>query len=331
MIVWNSFSPALTDGVLNSSATGGNWTPRIWRRLEQRFGKVFNVSVGEQSDYDQRFSFAISSKITACILIWRWPMPAYKQRDKAYERQMELLDIAKKRKIPVLIHDQDLKGGALESADELLSAGCPCLLTAPMLNPWNGYTALHFPPLGAMPPVKSLTHKLYDYMYVGNNYERYSQAKRVFGGDRMRDMKAVFYGNWLDPNPERESPAVVLRDFPLIDFKGRLPQDKVIEELAKARFTYHLAKPEYCDTGMVTLRWYEAAMAGTVAILPFEFCIDKSDGAIFKPSSEEVLRLMTDDEHYMQILQWQREFVRSKFSDEAWVKAVERLVGDFRS
>lgn len=326
MILWNSFSPALTDGDKDSSATGGNWTPVVWRQYVKEFGNVVNVSVGERDDNYLTYTTVLSQpeNIKAIVLIWRWPMPSYPRRHQAWIRQMELASFARKNKIPVLIHDQDLKYDAMRVASEIASTGTRVTLTAPADNPPQGYYRLYFPRFGL--PRRPREIREYDYMYVGNNYERFDQVKEYAGSDTMRDMRVAFYGNWMTYNPEREHPDEVVKQLKYVEFKGKLPQDEVEDKLADSWFTWHFARPDYCDIGMITLRWLEAANAGTVAIVPYEFNMPTEYEPYFKLSDKRQEDLLVDFDEYSAVLKKQREFVKQTFNTNAWVSAMRKII-----
>lgn len=191
---------------------------------------------------------------------WRWPMPdpRYADRQAAYELQIELLD-ERKWGPQVVIFDGDLKLGLADK--ETLERGGGRWFVPALLAP-DEYRLLY-------PSIKSnrpLSGRLFPLAYVGNNYERYEQTKRLIGSQ-----KADLWGNWMEPGPGRADPSVVQSDLSGSTFHGRIAQDAVVSTLAASAWTIHLAKPEYCSTGFVTYRWAEAAQAGCPAMIPAEF------------------------------------------------------------
>lgn len=320
-IALNTYSPAFTDNVMLSSATG-LWLRDAITPMVRAGHEILNVSVGGVSNRDEEFERAFAKKVDAMILIWRWPMDEdqYPRRSQAYERQLELIDLAIDHGIPVLIHDEDYKPGAIEAFELLKMNNVPVNLTAPaMFSPNHNF--LPFPKPDGM--LMTRVTKEFDFGYIGNNYERYEQMKKWFKYPPIDFHSIHILGNWLSPSPNRESPEQVKADFPNIYFGSQVPQNMVIKQLAKYRFTCHFAKDEYCSTGFITMRWLEAVMAGTVAFIPTEFKLPTWMKPAFQfPDPYELL----NQEFYDHIRNKQAEAVAHIFNSGNWLAAINALV-----
>jgi hypothetical protein len=208
--------------------------------------------------------------ITDCdvmLFYWRWAMPTYPERQKAYRDQNILLTLTAQAGVPFIVHDQDYKMTPY-AIERVKSLGG--FIARPEIYPDDGIVSLCFPnPYELNGTIKH--SYLYDLIYVGNNYERYQQTKDFVSKFSRISTRVAFFGNWLEPSTSRQSPEVLKQDFPDVQFMGRLPQNEVVETLSRGRTTIHLFKPEYGKTGFITPRWAEAAAAGTPAFIPSSF------------------------------------------------------------
>lgn len=260
-VLLNTFEPALTDNNWNTSMAGGAWWLKLFGYLKRYGIEVNNVSVGENDLRTEVFDNAVANinDVDAILLYLRWPMDGerYKMRQAAYQRQLDLVTIARKSSIPVLIFNGDLMETGYDIANEI-EWSSRCHMYMPALAPWVNYKTLHFPcpfddtDFRNVPPVD----KTSKFCYIGNDFKIYDQVKR-FAGAKC----GVIYGPW----PEKHDAEKLKQDFPCINFLGRLDQRKIFDVLSLAMYTYHFAKPEYLTCGFIAQRWYEAAVAGTVA------------------------------------------------------------------
>ena len=324
-IAFNTYSPALTDNTMTSSATG-LWFSSIIRHFANLGHEVWNVSVGEMTDRKDSLDRVFANPVDLIILIWRWPMDEelYPRRAAAYERQLELIDLAIQNKTPVLIHDEDYKEGAIEAHDLLNRSGVRCFLTSPALKIIEPYRWLPFPLIHSRwTPKASLSNKFYDFVYVGNNYERYDQMKAFLNNPANKYASTHIYGNWLIPSETRQSPEQVKQDFPTVTFFDPVPQDKVLNILVKYFFTAHFAKPEYCKTGFITMRWQEAVSAGTLAFVPDEFWLPPEIESRFKGLNQNKL---LDPIIYNTTLAYQYQYIRALSDIDEWTRILDDLV-----
>ena len=220
---------------------------------------------------------ATVKEVDMIFCYWRWQLPdteRYRPRNEAYAFQMKALTEAFSSNTPVIVFDGDLKID-LEQHRWLLQSGAR--LVMPAFYPLEGYETLFYPMVyseGSYDPTGRN-----GVVYIGNNYERYDMAVKYMswprysykGMSKAMDPKFTIYGNWVDPSPYRESPEQVRADFPNALFPGYLDQRLVIETLAKAKATVHIAKPEYASIGFIALRWFEAVAAGTPAFVPVDW------------------------------------------------------------
>jgi len=324
-VFWNSYEPAMTDKEWASSTGDGMWLTHLWTELRKVGVQIFNLSVGlydDRVDYYENVLGSVPPDVI--VLSWRWQMPDYHQRQQAYLRQMELIEFAIKRKIPVLIHNSNLMPtieDALLWAKHLDFHGCRVRLTAPLMSPPPDYRTLHF----VCPPkkVKAGGYKSRERIYVGNNYGRYEAALEWLGGTPV-----VIHGNWLEPSPHRQSPDQVMQDFgkgPI--FMPKISQKDVLKVLSATWATVHLAKPDYYEYGFVAYRWAEAAQASTYAFVPHEMNISDEARSLFSPNvakwrgpfTAEAKSKMTYDTAK------QREFVESIMSVQPWIDILKEL------
>lgn len=326
-ILWNTFEPSLTDMNNNTSAGGGIWTRYLWRNLAAADISVINVSVGETSaTTPSRMSIkeSLDQGVDLIVLCWRWPMPDYPARNCAYDRQLELLEMANLYQIPVLIHDEDMKSDAVT----VMESSYPRVkykATQPAFYPADGYETLMFP-YDITPTRDFVPHvnREYDVVYVGNNYERYEQSKQYFN-KVAETLRMDVWGNWLEPSSARESPIQVKSDMPNVRFHGRLSQEHVHGILSASKATVHLAKPTYCEHGFVTIRWAEAAKALTYADVPIDFQMPESidhayGGILLGPNINDV-----GVHEYRKLVTSQRQACKTIFRWTEWLKAINSL------
>jgi hypothetical protein len=140
----------------------------------------------------------------------------------------------------------------------------------------------------------------------------------------------------MDPGPYREGYAQVLTDFPNTHFCGRLPQEDTIRKLSEALFTAHLFKPSYGPSGFITLRWAEAAAAGTPAFIPFEMNLPKrwrdqfcDYGLLVKDAKmvAETIEGMAMS-NWNDALECQQEFVDEYMRTQNWFNIIKEVRDD---
>lgn len=261
--------------------------------------------------------------VEVAFFYWRWPMPEpkYADRHQAYLNQISYITAYLNLGIPVIVFDGDHKISD-EEVRGLVEMGVR--VYAPELLPGPGKRTLMYPHLfdtHTKRTTPTFTRRPYYVGYVGNNYERYEQARRLLGGHDAPD--SHIWGNWLDEGPGREAPETVKRDFPRARFHGKLPNDQVISALAKSWSTVHLAKPSYCDRGFVTIRWAEAVLAGTFGFVPSEFL--GVDETVFPrvEDAPELSILVSQPAYYMsKVFPLQLEWVRDNMRLVRWIEVV---------
>ena len=121
-------------------------------------------------------------------------------------------------------------------------------------------------------------------------------------------------------------------DLPNVHFGGRIKQSSVIEKLATATATIHLFKPSYAETGFITGRWVEAAMACTLGFVPDNFWLPDE----LKNKWKELGLIVTNGKelaksyNYMSENAWkegvlsQREFIFSLSGIQQWLDILEK-------
>lgn len=98
------------------------------------------------------------------------------------------------------------------------------------------------------------THPEYDLVYVGNRWGREDEMREFLELSDGLDM--LIAGNW----PEREPDLV--DEFDDIDWLGPVPHYSVVPLLGMGAATFHVGKPDYNPLGFLTMRTWEARMAG---------------------------------------------------------------------
>lgn len=332
-ILWNTYEPALTDDRWRGSAGGGQWTLNLWDQTLKGMYDVHNVSVGESGDNVDELHAGLNSDPACIVLVWRWPMPDYPQRHKAWVRQCALLDYALNKRVPVLVHDQDLMSPDTRDPktqlQPLKDAGIPVRITMPAFYPPSGYETLHFPyPFRTQRHTPWSSQRLYKRSYVGNNYQRYAQTREWF-----EEVEGDLWGNWLEEGPGRESPEQVLIDFGVGPrFHDRCDQRQVQTILERSVATVHLAKPIYCKHGFMTIRYAEAALSGTLAFVPYEMRIPPFWRLAF-PADDQIWRMDLDaDTGHVQkyqlgeLVNQQQLVVQEAMSHFGWANAIDVLI-----
>lgn len=269
-------------------------------------------------------------KVQDCDIVffgWRWNMPNYPERQEAYRRQNIAIGLCDKFNIPFVAHDEDYKMTDYAISRVMQLGG---VVARPELYPDFGIARLMFPLPYELQPLNHSYNA--DLVYVGNNYNRYDQAVDFLEKFAKASKRVHVYGNWLEQNPEREAPEKVVADFPHVQFKGRLPQNEIINVVKKSRTTVHLCKKEYGDHGFLAPRWAEAAAAGTPAFVPATFRIPQEDTRGWErfivndgAAASSVFFGMRDDTHD-EIAEAQRIFVKKYMRAEAWLEMIDDVI-----
>lgn len=331
-IGWSAWEPALSEGNKKTSGGGGEWTSYLFSKFKEAGHEVAWLQPTALPTGTVQIDIEKCDVIVAC---WRWPMPDRSERQLAYRTQQDILGTALSLGIPIIIHDEDHK--LPSDVTDYLSLAGHVFITAPELKPlpWR-YKPLIFPnPYCEMPFYRQLTFPVgrdHDLVYIGNNYERFEQASRLIG-ELPPCVDTVVYGNWLEPNPERESPRKVMTNFKNTRFMGRLEQDRILQELGNALFTVHLFKPSYGPVGFMTIRWAEAVAAKTVALIPDEMWLPPqweftfgSLGLIVADAVDVEERITNFSCHeWMTALDAEMEFVNTFMKVQPWLDIVKEV------
>jgi len=322
-IGFHGYEPAFESGNMMTSTGSSHHLITLMNEFARLGHYNYWFGNGENS-IATSISLDLIPNMNIIFLFWRWPMPDYPDRDTAYSRQLSIIKRAANLKIPIVVHDQDHK---IDDKMKSFLTGYAVRLTEPSLHPRLGFESLMYPSSYSLTR-KYQPHSRFGLAYIGNNYERYEQAKKYVVHPRVL---ASFYGNWVIKSPSRETPEQVEHDFPNVLFEGRLEADQVVTRLANASATIHLAKPSYNETGFITMRWAEAASAACPALIPSEFKFLESVPKIgFVADSQavaenlDILEALKDPNHGKAIVEWQREFVNQYMKPDRWVElAVE--------
>lgn len=333
----HGWEPALTTGVTTASSGAGAWLRYlITSYLEAGHDVVWVSDLEEKNSVCETVSCDLASQICDVVIVmWRWAMPLYPARNYLYEEQMRLIAYCINRGTRVVVHDQD---HLISPEDLAYLSNNDIHIYAPELAKRPGVTRLMFPNPHLITDPFSISdwQKRVDLTYVGNNYGRFDQTTRFLSSRHGMNshVNIEVYGNWLEPHPEREAPEVVKAEMPNVKFMGRLPQTELIDKLSEAYFTIHLFKKSYGPTGFVTMRWAEAAAAGTLAFVPTDFFLPYEWEDLFNKSGlivNDARELVTRMAHfssagavsrgwYQSALRLQANFVRTYMTLEPWMR-----------
>lgn len=233
----------------------------IWlAQHEARLGDL-TLKKGDPEDCDVVFFY------------WRWKMhESYKERNQFYTDQFILYDMCDQASIPYIIWDGDHK--LTDEQIESFNKKSHAYLASPELDPRDGFHSVMYPNPHTLINPRENRMPFFgdcDLIYIGNNYERWDQWLEYVAKPSKLGLNVRCYGNWLEPHPDRTDPREIVKLAPKVEFPGRIPQHIVVQKYFEADTTVHLAKPSYCETGFVTMRWAETAAAGTYGYIPKEF------------------------------------------------------------
>jgi hypothetical protein len=335
VIAWHTYEPGFVDDGVKSSAGGGAWMRRLFSAFSRGGIEVAWLPAGKNPAGTislDKMNAGVSD-IDVAVFAWRWPMPAYPERDQLYVDQMHHIDDFIKAKVPVLVHDQDHR---ISETDREWLVRNGVVISEPSLLPLRGTRKLMFPnPYVGEQRFRVEEHRVpflsyYKLVYVGNNYGRFDQTVKFVAPFSAR-FPTKMYGNWMEPHPEREAPEIVRANLPQVSFGLRIQQEQVIDALAEADTTIHLFKPSYGPCGFTTIRWAEAVAARTPAFIPSDFNMpdewrERFGRFVVKDGSEmaEVFNTITEVE-YLDALHAQEDFVDEEMRVEPWLDLLTKM------
>jgi hypothetical protein len=323
-IAFHTWDPGLWSDKPNS-AGGSGWIRYLWAWLQLTDHEVLWLGTQDIPDI-KKLRLNDINKADVVVLFWRWAMhKSYKERNAAQLRQNQIIDAVMPAGVPLLIHDQDHKMMSVET--ESFKGQPNVILAAPELNPRQGFRQLMYPnPHVIRPPLENRYYFMTrtQLLYIGNNYERWDQFREFIIKPSNLGLRTEVFGNWLEEHPkhsERQTPEEVVRAAPNIEFRGRLGQNLIQEVYMMADCTVHLAKPSYMETGFVTMRWAEAAAAGTLGFVPVGFKgLPKELRPAYVQDGEDLVKRyksFTEDE-WLKLVMAQQEWVRENMSPDKW-------------
>jgi hypothetical protein len=336
-IGWSTWEPGLVSPK-PTSAGGAAWTSYLFDTFRHNGHNVVMMQ-GSAAGVHTVIDDADLLGLDVAVFCWRWPMPEYPERQRAYERQMQLIHMLGRAKIPMLIHNQDHK---MTASDRELVKEYDGVIAAPQFVLEGEHRAdmtLFFPNPYWRGQYQFWGVRPTTFAYVGNNYERFEQVV-AYIQQFSAYYKTDFYGNWMEPGPGRESPEYVRAVLPHVNFHGRLPQDRVIETLSQADTTMHFAKDSYLRHGFITLRWAEAAAANTIAFVPYDMHLPSEYYRLYsrygltpRDSSElmEAIEWIRREQTWPEILDLQWRFVQEFMGVEQWLETIEHITNNRRT
>lgn len=327
---WFAWEPELIDPKGNSAAAGYVFMAHIFDKLSSEFNFIWlpygETPAGMQSGVWQ-----------GCDIIyiaWRWPfpqLPKYKKRNKLYTQQMRMLmDIShlpKSQRPRVIIHDQD---HMCTHTDKILLDEIGAEMYEPSFLPHRYAKTLHYPNPYANKQIQR-KHFNPDIIYIGNKYERESQAIRFLSVPSHKHSVRV-WGKWKAEDPIDSA----IEAMPDVNFAGALNQTKTIKYLNRSASTIHLSKRSYARSGLWAIRWMEAAAAGTLAWIPREFALpadtrnNKYIQKVRVNNGDVIMALwpqmFKDGERTnlcVDIINAQRDLIKKYATDAAWYNALK--------
>lgn len=329
-IGWHTYEPGLWSDKPNS-AGGSIWTKALMTHLIHSGHHIRWLGPQTILLGDLEIGPSLPEDVDVIVFYWRWQMSkSYKERNKAHVRQWAILNRCAKKGIPFLVIDGDHK---MKKDDVLyIQKTTNGILTAPELAPRKGFERLIYPNSYPIRDPRAFRIPFFqenEMVYIGNNYERWTQWLEYIVAPSNLGMETICFGNWLEPHPDRQSPDEVKEVAPHIKFPGRLAQNSVIDQYLVHDCTVHLAKPSYCKTGFITMRWAEAAAGGCLGFIPEEFKHVPSElehtvvGS--GPELYERYRAMTEEE-WFQLVHAQQEWVSSNMTYKPWLDMINEAV-----
>jgi len=230
-------------------------------------------------------------EVDVFYLEWRWQQHAQLSADRRnepdWDRQVQLLDEYTKRGTPIIAFDTDLKITTIDEdrwptmviAEPSLNIPTvdPCLYSVSVGIDGKYRPArqrIRLPWATDFKPYYETPDYSYNYIYLGNNYERDDQFKKYYGDPafllRREGIQTIAYGNWIERSPSREDPAEILSKFNSVSFPGRMSYNAGMKEMSKSICTSLLAKGDYYTRGFITSRIYEGILAGIPSLIPVE-------------------------------------------------------------
>lgn len=301
----------------------------LWTYLSEKGHEIIWLGQHHETIAKPAKGEGLIEECDVIYLYWRWRMnESYIERNKAFDNQMELIQLAGKADVPLLVTDGDHK----MTLDDItyIQSNAWAVLTAPELAPRKQFRQLFYPnpyelrnPMVNRMPFFSDT----ELIYIGNNYERWDQWVEFIAKPSNLGMKTKCFGNWLEPHPDRQTKDEVKKAAPKISFPGRLAQTAIIDQYLTADTTVHLAKPSYCETGFVTMRWAEAAAAGTFAFIPREFkhLPENIDHVCGVDDGQQLYEYYTtmDEKVWFNGVMLMQEWVRQNMTLSAWLEMLK--------
>lgn len=332
-----TYEPALWGDSVMAAKTGGSlWLPTVINHLVAVGHKVSFVyplhsmvhkpAITEEAAAKLRPSnmpvlssyLDIANGTDVALFYYRWPMADRPERHYFWQLQQLLFKIFDGVTIPYIVFDGDHQ---LSNAQALKIIEGHGKIAAPELRPLRNYVRpLFYPNVSRTTDLSQIPRDV-DMTYVGNDYGRRQQTIE-FLEPISNEFEVKVFGNW---GTSDEAKKLNSNEMPKVKFMGPVDGSHVIDTISKSRWTIHLAKPSYIDSGFCTFRWVEAAIAGTPAIVPSRFPVPKALQSCshfgFASDGHVASKIMRDENRSL-VLQLQRQFVDLYFQVEEWETAL---------
>lgn len=345
-ILFHTFEPSLFGDFKMAAKTGGSvWIPTLLNYLQEAGHHVAFPFIGRQVSVDTSFiadeqiagmrptSMKVVDRLEdavewadICVFYNRWAMPDRPERHLSYLHQWALIERFEQVKMPYIVFDGDHMITDLESKRILSGFG---KIAAPELQPLRSYVRTLMYPNVKTEAIPFSSDRDHSVVYIGNDYGRRQQTIE-FLNPLSDEYEVKVFGNWgtTDEAIERNT-----REMPKVKFMGPLDGSLVVHELSKAKWTVHLMKPSYIDSGFCTFRWVEGAQAGTPAFVPIRFPFPYAPDlpkvqSQFGYAENGKDALMINRLERGRIYQNQCMFVDQFFDSESWLEAIEDCARD---
>jgi hypothetical protein len=173
-------------------------------------------------------------------------------------------------------------------------------------------------PLRRIPPVNTKVRA--PIIYIGNDNRRRAALEQWF--TRAVRHKIYVYGNWKRKDPKYTS--AFEKANPKVKFGDPIPQETLIDQLSRGLTTFYLQPKDYIVLGQITDRVCEAALAGTIMLVPREVKVGRAvtargygrvrDVSALRDLLREISGLSNSE--YRAVVEQQRKVLRTAFGAE---------------
>jgi len=274
----------LGNGIIDTPDGGRSHRSVLIRELINQGAKIIMLQkdrdrLEAKNPYSTQYLFFDNDfpDLDALFIEYRWPILGRNlgidKKDSNYtpdlDRQNEIIEYYKDKRIPILIWDKDqkLKGDKADHKNMIVFEPSlyPGLNRKQLLFPIDPKKTQH-----AFKNIASYSNKRkYKMVYIGNQYERDEDFKEFIDVPAsILGEKFPIFGNW-DKYPGLYK--MNLKRYPNVDFRGRLPFGKVAPTYNDALTTCLIAPERYYHSGQFTQRLFECLWQLCIPLTPNKY------------------------------------------------------------